>query len=579
MEQRPKKNIKRIFSIRWKIGIAVGLVVIVISAISFLLAMFLHVSMTMTSVIDMDFYSVGMIKTKLDHNMVADIFKSGRDIYYSIPEEIRSDNMSEEYRAYFESMKTDEYQAVKEQLIELAEFEDLKWLDLRLYDRENYRWVYLMDTDSDNDGRYDTGYWEYDSEGLSTFMGLTEEEEGLELGTASPLDVLLALRYYDNLRNLERFSVMDYFFDPVTGEFLGYIGAGEQYSDYLEEVSMFQTLYLMVIAIILIPIFLISDFIISRRMVKPLLNLADAASNYVDEEDKTRNQGYFERVKITTKDELLLLKNSMVEMESDLTRYVNDISRMTADRERVAVEMEMSSRIQTSLLPQKLENYAGEHSFDIFALIDSAKDVGGDFYDYYAIDDDHIAVTIADVSGKGVPAALFMVVTKTLLQMSGTMHESPEEILRTVNRQLYEQNKETMFVTVFFGIYTVSEKKLVYVNAGHEDLAVYKKSEGRFVMNREEHDLVVAIMPNAEFTERTLLLEPGDRIFMYTDGVTEARNPQEEMFGEQRMTDALDTLKDLPGDELLVKMRECISSFAGGAQQFDDVTMLLLDVL
>jgi sigma-B regulation protein RsbU (phosphoserine phosphatase) len=314
-------------------------------------------------------------------------------------------------------------------------------------------------------------------------------------------------------------------------------------------------------------------------MVKPLLNLTSAASNYVDEKDKTKDKGHFEQVEVPTHDELLLLKDSMVDMESDLTKYVNDISRMTAEKERVSVEMEMSARIQTSLLPQKLENYTGEHSFEIHSLIDPAKDVGGDFYDYYVIDDDHIGLTIADVSGKGVPAALFMTVTKTLLQMAGKMYGSPAEILGSVNRQLCYQNRETMFVTVFFGIYTISQKKLIYVNAGHEELAVYHKSEGKFVISREEHDLLVAINPDEEFTERTLLLDSGDKIFMFTDGVTDARNAQEEMFGENRMTDALNTLKDLPGDELIAKMRECISDFAGETPQFDDVTMLLLEVL
>ncbi len=579
MERRSKKDKYHIFGIRQKAGIAVALTVFVTAVILFVVAVYFHFTMTMENVVDQDIYSISMIASELDPYEVADILAKGQEIYYSIPEEVREDKHSKEYRSYFNTLKDDEYYDLKNQLISYAQFEDLKWLDLRFWDEEHGRYVFLIDTEVRDDAKYDAGYWEYDTGEIPVFFGAIGDYDGdMKKDTMSPLEVLFSLRYYGDLSRFERFSVITEFFDPDTGESLGYIGAGERFIDYRESIAMYMKITLIVLFFILIVVYLLVNLLINHWLVRPLKKLASAASDFVDEEDKTKDKGYFEQVNIPTHDELLLLRNSMVDMEKDLVRYVNDISTMTAEKERVAVEMDMSARIQLSQLPQKLENYVGENSFEISSLIQPAKDVGGDFYDYYVIDDDHIAITIADVSGKGVPAALFMMSVKTLLRMAGKMYESPAEITRTVNNQLYEQNAEMLFVTVFFGIYTISEKKLVYVNAGHEDLALYRNSNGYFENIKEDHDLVMAIMPDAEFIERTLSFSSGDRLYLYTDGVTEAINPQGEMFGEDRMADTLNSIKDLSGNEFLSKMRECISSFVKEAPQFDDITMLLLEI-
>ena len=558
-------------------GIALGIIVFLVSAVSFSLAMYLHIAITLVDAINTDLYSAKMVVNELDPEILERIFTRGREIYESIPEEIRSQRLSEEYLSYFDELRTDEYEETLEKLSNLAVFEDLKWLDLRFPDYENSRWVYLMDTHELEDGRYTPGYWEYGSETVNTFREESEEEQEKESLIWEPIVMLNDLRYID-LRDIDRFSTTADFFDPKTGESLGSVGTGEYFEEYRESISMFLTLHLMALVVFLVIIFMVSDFLVNRLMVRPLVKLSKAAAEYADKDDVERSTGHFDVVEIKTHDELLQLKNSMVKMESDLVRYIQNLSKIAAERERENVEMEMSARIQTSLLPQKLENYIGEKNFEISAFIDPAQNVGGDFYDYYLIDDDHVGITIADVSGKGVPAALFMVVTKTLLQMAGVNKGSPSEIIKKVNRQLIAQNNEMMFVTVFFGIYTISEKKMNYINAGHEDIALFREKKGGFDLLIEEHDMVMGVMPDAEFTERTIYLESGDRMFLYTDGVPEAKDEADEMFGNRRMIDELNSHKQLSGKNLLVEIRKDISSFVGNAPQFDDVTMLLLEI-
>ena len=576
-KQKTNKNNTPGIGIRWKTGLSVGLIVILVSAFSFSLAVYLHVAVSFSTATDIDLYSGRQIIKELDQAFLTNLFKEGKKIYDSTPEKIRKNPRSKEYLSRYKKLDTEEYKAVKKQLVHLAEFENLKWLDLRFADWDNKRWVYLMDTEVKKDGRYALGYWEGGKDAVLTFRESTKEEAEREKKIWFPIRNLLDMMNFD-FRKMDKFSTVSEVCDPDTGEVIGYVGTGELFRDYKDDLSTFWILLLLATLLFLVVFFLASDISINHWLVSPIMELASAATNYVSDSDKAQNTHHFDKVPIRTRDELWVLKDSMVNMEEELARYVKDIEHMTAEREREATEMELSARIQSSLLPSELGDFDGEKNFAVSTLIDPAKEVGGDFYDYYVIDDDHIGITIADVSDKGVPAALFMMVTKTLLQAAGMMSLSPSEVLEKVNRQLGRQNQEMMFVTVFFGIYTVSERKLVYVNAGHEDMALYKEREGRFALKVEEHDFVLAGMPDTEFTEHTLYLEPGDRLFLYTDGVPEAKNPKEELFGEERMINELNDLKDLPGEELLQGLRQRIRDFAGSAGQFDDVTMLLLDI-
>ena len=208
--------------------------------------------------------------------------------------------------------------------------------------------------------------------------------------------------------------------------------------------------------------------------------------------------------------------------------------------------------------------------------MDPAKEVGGDFYDFFLVDEDHLAMVVADVSGKGVPAALFMVIAKTLIKNRAQMGDSPSEVLRNVNNQLCEGNDAELFVTVWMGIMEISTGHGWAVNAGHEH-PVLRRAGGDFELVQYRHSPAVAVMPGINFKQHEFQLDPGDTLFVYSDGVPEATSAQEELFGNERMLQALNKHKDLKPQELLNTMHKDIDDFVGEAPQFDDITMLMMN--
>jgi sigma-B regulation protein RsbU (phosphoserine phosphatase) len=287
----------------------------------------------------------------------------------------------------------------------------------------------------------------------------------------------------------------------------------------------------------------------------------------------------FSKVKLRRKDEIKVLADSMSEMEESLSEYMHDLTDLTSKQERIEAELNVAENIQTGLLPKELEGYEGRGDFSISSYMKPAREVGGDFYDYFVIDDDHIGLVIADVSGKGVPAALFMAISKTIIKNAALEYPSPATIMETANRGLCLNNPETMFVTVWFGIYTISTHTVTYVNAGHEYPAVYRAETGAYELIEEEHDTVLGFVPDVEFHEHTITLNPGDRLFQYTDGVPEANGADEILFGTDRMLECLNsTSASDPGDAVFEALCSRIEEFTGGTEQYDDMTMLMLSV-
>ena len=239
-------------------------------------------------------------------------------------------------------------------------------------------------------------------------------------------------------------------------------------------------------------------------------------------------------------------------------------------------ELHMATTIQTGMLPHVFPPYPDRKEFELHASTNPAKEVGGDFYDFYMPDDNHIVITIADVSGKGIPAALMMMVTKTLIKNRGlTDFRDCAKILASVNDQFCENNELDMFVTVYIGVLTLSTGEYRYANAGHEYPAISKKG-GRFELVKEHHSPPLGCMEGIDYKEHKTTLSPGDIIYLYTDGVTEANDTKHELYGEQRLISAL----NLPynGDVTLLNknVSDSILRFSGGAEQFDDITMLSL---
>ena len=244
-------------------------------------------------------------------------------------------------------------------------------------------------------------------------------------------------------------------------------------------------------------------------------------------------------------------------------------------RQRIETELNVATQIQADMLPRIFPAFPERPEFDVYADMIPAREVGGDFYDFFLVDEDHLAMVIADVSGKGVPAALFMVIAKTLLKNAVQMGLSPKQALDKVNNQLCENNEAEMFVTVWLGVYQISTGHLTAANAGHEYPAV-RRRDGRFELLKDRHSFVLAGMENARYQEYELEIGVGDTLFVYTDGVAEATNGSNDLYGTDRMLAALNRNQDLGPEGLLHEVKADIDRFVGAAPQFDDITMLSL---
>lgn len=283
------------------------------------------------------------------------------------------------------------------------------------------------------------------------------------------------------------------------------------------------------------------------------------------------------RMKVESGDEVGELAQTFNQMLEDLQLYINNLSEVTAEKERIGAELDVATNIQASMLPCIFPAFPEHRELDIYAAMEPAREVGGDFYDFFLVDQEHLALVMADVSGKGVPAALFMVIAKTLIKNRAQIGEAPEAVLEQVNNQLCENNEADMFVTVWLGIYEIPTGRLVYANAGHECPALMRAG-GSYELLRESHDFVVGGMEGISYTGREITLHAGDKLFLYTDGVPEATNAAEELFGEERMLDALNQCADLSPRETLAEVKRSIDAFVGEADQFDDLTMLAFEI-
>ena len=283
------------------------------------------------------------------------------------------------------------------------------------------------------------------------------------------------------------------------------------------------------------------------------------------------------RTEIKTGDEIELLGDAFNSMTGSLKDYIINYAQISAEKERIATELGVAASIQKNMLP---EGKVFGEKFELFADMNPAKEVGGDFYDYFLTEDGGLWIVIADVSGKGVPAALFMVIAKTLLKNQASHTSSPGEVLKNVNNQLCEHNDAEMFVTVFIARYDFEKKILECANAGHNQPLFCKEGE-TFQWLSLEPGFVLAGFENMEYEDFTISMNSGDRIIFYTDGVTEALNKEEILYGEERLEDRLNKPevleKDTPED-IVSYIKEDIRVFADGAEQADDITIMLLKI-
>jgi sigma-B regulation protein RsbU (phosphoserine phosphatase) len=257
---------------------------------------------------------------------------------------------------------------------------------------------------------------------------------------------------------------------------------------------------------------------------------------------------------------------------------MTSLKKETSERERISTELSLATQIQAAMLPHDFPPYPERHEFDIFATMEPAKEVGGDFYDFFFIDDDHLCLVMADVSGKGIPAALFMMISKTILQSCAMLGVSAGEILTKTNEAFCSNNQVDMFVTVWLGILEISTGKMTCANAGHEYPAIKRKG-GSFELFKDKHGIAIGAMDGVKYKEYTLQFEPGDKLFVYTDGVPEATDADMRMFGTAQMVQALNNAPEADPEKIISNVRSSVQEFVKNAEQFDDLTMLCIEYL
>lgn len=277
-------------------------------------------------------------------------------------------------------------------------------------------------------------------------------------------------------------------------------------------------------------------------------------------------------------DRTSLALNDQMDTIRRMEREQMEQENLLKEKERLAKELITARQIQRSVLPHIFPPFPDRKELNLFASMDPARDVGGDFYDFFFIDEDHLCLVIADVSGKGIPAALFMMLAKRIIEDYARTEHGTDRILEKTNELLCDNNQAEMFVTVWLGILEISTGRLTAANAGHEYPAI-RKNDGPFELYKDRHGFVIGGMENVHYREYDLQMNPGDKIFVYTDGVTEATDDDGELFGTERMIGALNSCADSRPEDVLRGVKSAVDDFVGDAEQFDDLTMMCIEYL
>ena len=411
----------------------------------------------------------------------------------------------------------------------------------------------------------------------------TEDSDGYDLGyretytSEADKNAMLSVMCADPPENVtmdvgEEYGFIASAYSPVfnsAGEAVAIAAVDLSVPSVLSAILKFMLMILLTVFIITGLGVVILYYNLDRSVLNPLVKLTRRAGNTIENINKNESEG----LGIKTGDEIEDLADAFMKMDGDIKEYIKELSEATAERERIKTELNVAADIQEDMLPREFPPFPDRKEFDLYADMHPAREVGGDFYDFFMVDKDHIALVMSDVSGKGVPAALFMVVSKIYIKNSVLSGMSPAEALEWVNDLLLESNNTGLFVTVWLAVINLRTGKGIAANAGHMH-PVLKRSGGEYELVKYRHSPAVSTIKGIPFKEHGFELGPGDTLFVYTDGVTEATNTDEELFGEDRMLEVLNANGDAGAEELLPAVKDAIDEFVGDAPQFDDITML-----
>ena len=325
-----------------------------------------------------------------------------------------------------------------------------------------------------------------------------------------------------------------------------------------------------VVAVIILLFVTVLATILSQRLVAPITQLTEEVKS-IDGDDLnfTWNR--------TENDEIYVLAKAFDTMTVRMKNYIEEVKSITAEKERIGAELDVATKIQADMLPRIFPPFPDRKDMDIYASMDPAKEVGGDFYDFFMVDEDHIGLVMADVSGKGVPAALFMVIAKTLIKNNMQMDKSVEDVLTDSNNQLAENNEELLFVTAWVAVVSLTTGEVEYSDAGHEFALVVHPDGSVDEIQPAKKRMPLAAMEGLNYLRDGFQLNLGDKLFLYTDGVPEATNSENEQYGMERLKDILSNHYADSPEDILSAVRADVDSFVGDAPQFDDLTMMAFE--
>ena len=475
-----------------------------------------------------------------------------------------SERTGAEYWAKFDKVTNRAvYQLLCSRLDKFLEYGDVAAAYIGMVDDEGDNLVYLINPDADE--TYGIGRWEpipaeqidallqWDEESIPCLVSRTKEWGRI---------CISAVPIYNSKNAVSAYMLVYISFNDV-------IKGLRQYLIWASLALLFLTT---VIAVYL-------AWRMKRTVVLPINAIAQAAGDYVEDRRAGKtDKDHFTELEIHTGDEVENLQKVMAGMEQDLKEIENNLTAVTAENERIGTELDLARRIQADMLPNIFPPFPERKDMEIFARMDPAKEVGGDFFDFFLLDQDHLGLVMADVSGKGVPAALFMMISKILVQNYSMTGCSPKEVLEKVNQQICQNNREEMFITVWLGILDLKNGHLTCSNAGHE-YPILMQPNSIFEVVKDRHGLVIGGMDGVRYSNYELQMDPGAKLFIYTDGVPEATNAEGSLFGMDRLVSALNEVRTGKPWEILRDVRAQVDTFVGEAPQFDDITMLCLEYL
>ncbi|MCR4655393.1 MAG: SpoIIE family protein phosphatase [Lachnospiraceae bacterium] len=332
--------------------------------------------------------------------------------------------------------------------------------------------------------------------------------------------------------------------------------------------TIMTTVGMMILIVLIVGI--VAGFLSYRqadRITKPIEKLTDSVRNLQGDQLDFKWD-------LNTGDEVQTLAEAFVTMTGRMKQYIKDITEITAEKERIGAELSVATNIQASMLPCIFPPFPNRKEFDLYAKMDPAKEVGGDFYDFFFIDDDHLALVMADVSGKGIPAALFMVIAKTLIKNHAQLAEKVEDVFANSNNQLCEGNGEELFVTAWLGVVDLKTGVMQFCDAGHENPYILHEDGTVEALLPPRKKPPLATLEGLKYIPNETVLKKGDCLFLYTDGVPEATNSGNELYGTDRLEKILAGHTDDSAETLLTEVRADVDAFVADAPQFDDLTML-----